>query len=112
MWTCSKLLYCAPALFVPLLLFAEGARAQDAPKIEIVPSIRHSRMITSVAFSPDGTYALSGGWDNTLRLWEVATARVLRTSYGHASPIWSVAFSPDGASVLSASFDKTLSGRG
>jgi WD40 repeat protein len=108
MWTRSKILHCLPALFVPLLWFAEGASAQDRPKIEIVPSIRHSRMITSVAFSPDGTYALSGGWDNTLRLWEVATARVLRIAYGHASPIWSVAFSPDGASVLSASFDKTL----
>ena len=108
MWTDSKLLHCASALFVSLLLFAEGANAQDRPKIEIVPSIRHSRMITSVAFSPDGTYALSGGWDNTLRLWEVATARVLRISYGHTNPIWSVAFSPDGASVLSASFDKTL----
>lgn len=65
-------------------------------------------MITSVALSPDGTYALSGSWDNTLKLWEVATGRLLRTSYGHGAPVRSVAFSPDGASVLSASFDKTV----
>jgi len=108
MWTCSKLLPRAAALVVPLLLFAEGASAENRPEIEIVPSIRHSRMITSVTLSPDGTYALSSGWDNTLRLWEVSTARLLRTSYGHTGPVWSVAFSPDGASVLSASFDKTV----
>jgi WD40 repeat protein len=108
MWTCFKLFRCTPALFVSLLLFADGASAQERSKIEIVPSTRHSRMITSVALSPDGIYALSGGWDNTLKLWDVATARLLRTSFGHANPVWSVAFSPDGASLLSASFDKTV----
>ncbi len=110
MWTCSKLLRSALALalFASLLLLAEGAGAQDRPKVEIVPSIRHSRMITSVALSPDGTYALSGGWDNTLKLWEVATGRLLRTSYGHASPVRSVVFSADGASILSGSSDKTV----
>ena len=51
MWTCSKQLRCALAiaLFASPLLLAEGAGAQDRPKVEIVPSIRHSRMITSVA---------------------------------------------------------------
>ncbi len=110
MWTCSKQLRCALAiaLFASPLLLAEGAGAQDRPKVEIVPSIRHSRMITSVALSPDGTYALSGAWDNALKLWEVATGRLIRTSYGHASPVRSVAFSADGASMLSGSSDNTV----
>ncbi len=31
----------------------------------------HSWTVSSVVFSPDGKYALSGSGDNTLKLWEV-----------------------------------------
>src|SRR5262249_52447624 len=40
----------------------------------------HSRSVVSVAFSPDdGRTALSGSDDQSLKLWEVATGKVLRT---------------------------------
>jgi WD40 repeat protein len=32
-------------------------------------------MVTSVAFSPDGTKLASGSHDNTVRLWDAATAQ-------------------------------------
>jgi len=69
----------------------------------------HSRRIDSVAFSPDGSTALSGSWDDTLTtLWEVATGKELRTFTGHTNPVSSVAFSPDGRTALSGSWDKKL----
>ena len=68
----------------------------------------HHDWVQSVAFSPDGTKVLSGGKDNTLKLWETATGKILRTFSGHDSSVESVAFSPDGTKVLSGSFDKTL----
>lgn len=64
--------------------------------------------VNSVAFSPDGRYALSGSWDGTLKLWEVKTGKKVRTFRGHKDLVMSVAFSPDGRYALSASFDKTL----
>ena len=74
-------------------------------------SAGHATTVNSVAFSPDGRTALSGGggpgeWlerDTTLRLWEVATGKVLRTFEGHPDSINSVAFSPDGTTALAAS---------
>ena len=79
---------------------------QDTP--QLIPPIGHIARITSVAFSPDGRYALSGSWDNTLKLWEVSTGREVRSFSGHSSWVNSVAFSPDGRYALSGSGDMTL----
>jgi WD40 repeat protein len=67
----------------------------------------HSGTVTSVAFSPDGKQAISGSWDKTLKLWDVATGREIKTFTGHTDRVWSVAFSPDGKQVISCD-DKTL----
>jgi WD40 repeat protein len=62
--------------------------------------------VIGVAFSPDGRAALLGG--ATLRLWDVAAARLLRTFNGHASTVSAVAFASDGRTALSGSDDRTL----
>jgi len=68
--------------------------------------------IAAVAFSPDGRYVLSGARDNTLKLWDVATGKEIRTFKGHLSGfrpgVNSVAFSPDGRYVLSGGEDNTM----
>jgi WD40 repeat protein len=72
----------------------------------------HTGPVRSVAFSPDGRYALSGsGWpegDQTMRLWDVATGREVRRFLGHGGQVHAVAFSPDGRRALSGSFDGTM----
>ena len=68
----------------------------------------HSEGVTSVAFSPDGRFALSGSHDTTLKLWDVGSAKALRSFAGHSSTVFSVAFSPDGRLALSGGSDKTL----
>ena len=64
--------------------------------------------VTSVALSADGRYALSGGADKVVKLWDVATSRSLYTFRGHKDRVSAVAFSPNGSYILSGSWDKTI----
>jgi WD40 repeat protein len=64
----------------------------------------HSAFIFSVAFSPDGRQALSGSYDKTVKLWDLATGDEIR-SIGHSNAVNSVAFSPDGKQALSTADD-------
>ena len=63
----------------------------------------HTDTVKSIAIAPDGHTALSGGHDQTLRLWDLANGSTMRTFTGHVGGIKSVAIVPDGRTALSAS---------
>ncbi len=68
----------------------------------------HKDTVHSVAISPDGQTLASGSWDDTIKLWNLATGKELRTLTGHKSSVQSIAISPDGQTLASGSFDKTI----
>jgi WD40 repeat protein len=106
---CCRFACLALLLLSTLVLGAtEDAGAQAPQKIDIVPQIAHSSVITSVAVSEDALRIVSGGHDNTAKIWEVATGILLRTLHGHSGPVYAVAFSPDGTHIITASHDKTM----
>jgi WD40 repeat protein len=57
--------------------------------------------VNSVAFSPDGKTLASGGWDDTLRLWDVQSGKELRKISAHKAMVGHVVFSPDGRVLAS-----------
>jgi hypothetical protein len=67
----------------------------------------HTERVQSVALTPDGRLALSGGFDGAARLWDLASGRCLRTLEGHTERVQSVALTPDARLALSAGPDGT-----
>jgi WD40 repeat protein len=63
---------------------------------------------TRIAASPDGARLAGALEDRTVRVWDVATGRVLRVLSGHGDLVMDVAFSPDGTRLASASYDHTV----
>jgi metallo-beta-lactamase class B len=57
--------------------------------------------VNSVAFSPDGKLVASGGWDDTVRLWDVENAKELHKLAAHKAMVGHVAFSSDGRILAS-----------
>lgn len=68
----------------------------------------HSDYVNSVAISPDGQTIASGSRDNTIKLWNLKTGKLIRTLIGHSGYVNSVAISPDGQTIASGSVDRTI----
>ncbi len=68
----------------------------------------HDGPVRSVSFSPNGQLVLSGGDDNTIRVWDIAAGENVKTLRGHGSAVRACQFSPDGQWILSGGQDQRV----
>ena len=68
----------------------------------------HSDKVRGIAVTPDGRKCVSGSWDKTLKVWDLASGKCIATMRGHADYVGGVAVTSDGRTILSASKDKTI----
>jgi WD40 repeat protein len=68
----------------------------------------HEWSVTTLDINKAGDMLLSGGWDNTMILWDLSNDSILYKFNNHSDMIWDVAFSPDERYVASASWDASI----
>ena len=74
----------------------------SAPGKVIAKFDAHTNHVTSVAFSPDSKILISGSFDGTIKLWDVAIRRSITTR--STGSVFSLALSPDGTMIAVGSY--------
>lgn len=74
---------------------------------QVQPQVRYQGSAGAVAFSADGRTLATGSVDDTARLWDARSGKLVTPPLEHQAAIVAVAFSPDGRTVATGSDDHT-----
>jgi WD40 repeat protein len=75
---------------------------------QLLRDIQGPPWVNDLSFSPDGSQLVSGSGDHTVRLWSVASGKLLKVLTGHSKVVNSVAFHPNGKQVVSSSYGNNV----
>jgi serine/threonine protein kinase len=94
-----------PAFVSPPL--PQGARVSPTLGMMLYTYRGHSKVVSSVAWSPDGRRIASSD-NKTVQVWGAMDGGNVYTYRGHSNTVHAVAWSPDGRRIASGSGDKTV----
>ncbi len=92
------------------LAFGEGrqVRVLNLRTLSTSTYAEHRDLVSSLAWSPDGTRLASASADGTVQVWSVAPGGLLFTYTRHRCAVRVVAWSPDGTRLATAGVDGSL----
>ena len=94
-----KRIFVLICIFSPCVLLAQ--------ELKLVLPIGHYLEITSVCFSPNGKRIVTTSEDNTAKIWDVASGKLLEELKGHENGVAQATFSSNGKKIVTASWDGT-----
>ena len=68
----------------------------------------HTESVKSIAISSDSKYIVSGGYDNTVRIWNLQDKTQEAVLQGHTDWVYSVAITSDNTYIVSGGWDNTV----
>ena len=68
----------------------------------------HNHFVSSLALNSDNTKLVSGSWDKTIRLWDIASCKSDLLFKGHTKDVLCVGFSHDERLIFSGGMDNSL----
>ena len=68
----------------------------------------HRNAVTTLSFTEDGRYLISGGRDNVALVWDCETRQTILPPLMHGNWVYDVVWSPDAREVATASFDRKV----
>lgn len=78
---------------------------QKQGKAHPVPFVGHHNYVYQIAFSPKGNMLASGSYDEAVFLWDVRSARVMKSLPAHSDPVGGIDVVWDGTLVASCATD-------
>lgn len=95
-----------------ILLLASAAcidiRLCIAQKLHLGLPIGHTSVVYYAEFSGDGKKIVTASWDNTAKIWDAASGKLIYNLSGHSDDVNYASFSPDGNKVITSSSDNTV----
>jgi WD40 repeat protein len=97
-----------PALFLVAMCVLA---AEDATQAEVAVALRgHTEAVYAITFTADGKQVITGSFDKTLKVWDAATGKEIKTlggPQGHQNLVLSLSLSPDGTLLASGGSDNS-----
>jgi len=100
----------AATVFAILFVSASNrAPAQPGVTSEMPKILRgHDAGVTGLAFFPGGNRLASSSLDHTVRVWDIAVGKVIKTFCSHTDEVFAVAVTANGRFIVSTGYDRKV----